>query len=814
MDLSRAEDIFAFMNKMKEKDIQKPKENIIQSIYKRGNVMSKKDIERIDSLISKFPNYEIELSIGNFNNGKYFSNISSKDFVSLKNYLSNIYKNYIFLEEKVELDGNVRKITSQGKTYFQIKNRLFQHKIDNEEYGWRVNVSEELDIKEPDNFNSKFTRNKKRYSFIPKKGNEWFGVSIDLTIVNGNKYEVEIEKNNKNVKGILFNNILIQLLKVINNTNNIDYIITQKQKNFVKGMNILRILYFNKPINIKYNSLLKMKDYSATIKLDGERKIIIFTNRGVFAINPFTRPFDVYYISDYKGMNDTLIDCEYISTNNKYYIFDVLFYNGNDLRDSDLITRLKYISPILKEKVNNIKLIEKEYYYGELYDILNKVMDLTNNGEKDGTDGIILQPIFQKYMNNKTYKWKPSSKMTIDFMVKNGKLYSKDEFKGNDIYPFNTEYKLNEKYNNKVVEILFKKEGDKYIPIVHKTREDRTFPNAEKVVNDVWCDINDPIEPSTIRGKDLRVVRKYHNIFKRNALSNNLKEGDTIIDWGSGRGGDINKWERLKLKKIYAVEPNDENRTEFERRLLQKKNIKNIEIIPTGAEDFKKEGVDAITTFFSLTFFPRDDILYNGMIDSIDRSVKIGGKVIGAVMDGDRTDKLIGEKEYKNDAFSLTRKNKDTIYISINDKNSMVKNQEEWLFFFERFKSRLNAIGFELENTGFINTGDFERLNDDSKVFSNLFRHFTFIRKYKSYISKIINEKNIKSTEEEFIKEVLKNTNMKLFDQVNDGALKKAIMETYNITSRQSLFKLKKMLKEGIDECIGDAFFEEYFKHF
>ena len=99
-----------------------------------------------------------------------------------------------------------------------------------------------------------------------------------------------------------------------------------------------------------------------------------------------------------------------------------------------------------------------------------------------------------------------------------------------------------------------------------KYRDDKEEPNFITTANDVWQDIKNPVTKETIRGRTLLTMRKYHNMIKKAMLESNFKKGDVINDWGSGRGGDIDKWMKLGLKKVYGIEPNVENIEELRRR--------------------------------------------------------------------------------------------------------------------------------------------------------------------------------------------------------------------------------------------------------
>ncbi len=180
--------------------------------------------------------------------------------------------------------------------------------------------------------------------------------------------------------------------------------------------------------------------------------------------------------------------------------------------------------------------------------------------------------------------------------------------------------------------------------------------------------------------------------------------------------------------------------------------------------------------------------MYSSLIETIDLLPE-GGKFIGIVMDGARTRKLLEEAKeqeidevrkegkekakkastkkkakaiqqkankkakqieeeeaiYLSRAFTLEQKTPFTdkatgnkIIIDIDDPGSMVKNQEEWLFYFRPFAARLKEVGFVHKGSAFrtrdyvsefVDGGDvFKILPETSQIFSSLFRVFVFTK--------------------------------------------------------------------------------------
>ena len=205
-------------------------------------------------------------------------------------------------------------------------------------------------------------------------------------------------------------------------------------------------------------------------------------------------------------------------------------------------------------------------------------------------DGLIYTPAEAPYENEKTYKYKPASKLSIDFSVEilQGKIrllyWSKGlvEFKGTNKYKFEPRMvesnSLSGFQSGQIVE--FKWDSKKSMLVPMRVRLDKGRPNGKRAVVDCWNDFMNPIPLKTMLGNDLGMYRRFHNDYKKYVLQQVVLGGNyfesssasssvsLILDVGSGRGGDIGKWKHLPDNvNVIAVEPNVENYTELQRRL-------------------------------------------------------------------------------------------------------------------------------------------------------------------------------------------------------------------------------------------------------
>jgi hypothetical protein len=439
-----------------------------------------------------------------------------------------------------------------------------------------------------------------------------------------------------------------------------------------------------------------------TIKLNGKRMFLLVLRDESFLIMPPYTITKVGIVKDSSLIGDgTYIDGEYDYKTHTFHFFDILFHNSEDVRNLPFLERynlvkecFKYSSESIKFFYTNIAIKHFETEGGKspdaAYDRIRKIAsEYLRMVEKDpdSTDGIIIQPS-HKYFNETTLKWKPVDKLTIDFkliqatledvkqfeditlknykrtffltMGKNQNVFrpkNSRDFEGNTVN-FQGYITLDKTENsgmwiNAIAECKWNYNLQTFVPIL--LRDDRTAPNNIKTVFDVWEDIMNPINLDTIMGENLVIMRKLHNRVKNDMLKTYLKKSDNIIDIGSGRGGDLNKWQKIELNTVYAVEPDLENGEEFMTRLREMQKSKKedntlfIKLLSVGAEETEKISkkvdvkINAITSFFSLTYFGESSEKYQGLMDTINL-IPEGGYFIGSVMDGNRV-KILLEKE-------------------------------------------------------------------------------------------------------------------------------------------------------------------------
>ncbi len=132
--------------------------------------------------------------------------------------------------------------------------------------------------------------------------------------------------------------------------------------------------------NVDYSN--KIKDISNSL---------IKLNHNSFIVDGEIVSFDKYGRSNFKLLQDNLKTGKNIF----YVIFDLLMFNGKDLRNLPLRKRKQKLKLILKNKNNNL------VYSSHIYDGLESL----NYAKKHNLEGIIAKKIASKYIGKRTDDW-------------------------------------------------------------------------------------------------------------------------------------------------------------------------------------------------------------------------------------------------------------------------------------------------------------------------------------------------------------------------------------------------------------------------
>jgi SAM-dependent methyltransferase len=595
------------------------------------------DILDIVDAWNKNKTFEFEIRMGFFNNKHFIPGANILIFNKLledtqkfnksviENTISfvgdNSIKKIIFFDENLKK----KKINGKIKTEYQLKNKLMEVNIYDDNL--RLSLSEETNITE-DNGIKFMARYKKRISKFTKDNN-W---RYDLTRVNqikinspkdilswsnlppNYKYEVEIEFVGKTLSEKIIKNE-IEIINDLTQINKNDSVINNLKNKFnlkdihklpnqVKGLK-------------KLNFILVKHNYAAVDKADGERILLYLNSNNLYNIN---LSFGVNKLfSDITKFKDSLLDGEYleIKGKNTFLCFDILLFEGKDIRNLHLKKRLEYAEKVIKylSSISEISIVfkMKKFYFG---DNIFKLTDNVWNKKYDyELDGIIYSPTNSSYSGD-NFKWKPSNLLTIDFVIKDvvpkvvkknkrkvnlfvgidSNLAYKNNFnvpKGNRYFPIKFKpqgksnidcaFVSNEYKTNTVVEFSFNKRKELCFQWeALRTRQRKTenflkgksYGNDWTIALDNWNSINDPLTINMILGKQqfgetiyfqsviksnlTQNMRKYHNHVKTILFSRFMNKNITLFEIAGGKGADIWKWNKIPVSYV-LINDIDEN---------------------------------------------------------------------------------------------------------------------------------------------------------------------------------------------------------------------------------------------------------------
>lgn len=235
------------------------------------------------------------------------------------------------------------------------------------------------------------------------------------------------------------------------------------------------------PISIekKHIPLLSKNRYLVCEKTDGVRHFLVcFTdsqNRKICAL--VNRSFD-FTLHPLTVPRNTLLDGELLG--DTFIIHDAIIINGEDLREKNLIERLKKAAALVKIIVPcSLKVVCKTMLsYSEMKNL--------KLGEK--TDGVIFTPVDEPVRmgtHRTLFKWKPHDRITIDFYLKNGNFCIQHESKMLVVqkYPEHSD-------KEGIYECSF--DGDIWEPVMKRT--DKSHPNNKRTYERTLVNIKENIQ--------------------------------------------------------------------------------------------------------------------------------------------------------------------------------------------------------------------------------------------------------------------------------------------------------------------------------
>ena len=729
-------------------------------IYSNDFIKSKKsEFDKAEKAIQSQMEFEIRISetdCGSAVKLPFYNSLQDYCNAQYKNGKKSKSKVVIYEKKEGKTVQQYREIITDGvdekicqeKTKPEPRDLYYRGQAKSSHYCFRMSFSHEnpIDCPPTDKGIIIVTRQRQRQEFDTGNGYIYVFTEIDETQKDRKsikKYEVEIEFDLQRLSVELIQKSLWELMGrflISNVPERLEELVIQTFDENMKKFKPVKPINLNDSFNEsrkekKINEMCPLPKhdinnifsrqgypYQVTNKLDGERCYLIFKNNQVFSIQErqingqivnFVCLINVEKVVE-KVDKISIVDAEYF--NGKYYFFDCYIHENRPVYQFRLTDRLDFALQ-LSQKNNDIFVMKK---FSKL--LPKDTRDLLATLNRDENDGLVYTPE-NPDLNLPIYKWKFPEKMSIDFQVKKIKQTPTENIytlnvsgPKSQIIPFNDGKAIFSTplskllTENGIYEFMFNKSTGKFV--LHRERNDKTSPNYICTAIDVWKDIINPFTDEKLKDlfKPLRQYRKYHNFIKQKMISDFCIE-KTILDLGVGNGGDLPKYKDVKVKKVFGVEPYAKNFNELKRRIsedLKKEPSKrvmdiNFTLLEKAAQetDFINEsvgvdGVDIVTSFFSLSFFffpNRDKDLIN-LVETISQNLKEGGYFIGTTIDGESVKNLL--VALKDNIFDFgdgfIRLNKDQT-VTFEVKDTIVETQQESLVDFKRLKDELGKVG-------------------------------------------------------------------------------------------------------------------------
>jgi hypothetical protein len=577
-----------------------------------------------DMIISSSENDEIELRFGKFESNRFKSDCNIETFNRVNDFVKSFstitwegyqkilnFKNSkgSFQNKRGTCDIKSFEDSTQMSDFnYEIKKKLKTY--DANDFDLRFCISQEKKVKKSQNAFEEVDFYIKRKRTVYQYQN--IKIFMSYYVLNDSesdvKFNIEIEVD-KNINYDVFSCFIKEFLKayngcvvLINNAYKKEVIEKyNKVFNFKKFKNILI-----QPQALKLNKIIKEKEYSVSLKLDGVRKMIILYNQQILTFND--EKLSVIYCiennTEFENLEICVFDTEYYD--NKYYIFDTLCYNGKDTRNFSLKQRISIYTALKFDFIEH-----KDHHfsnYKNLYNVSTKLLSESNRSRGLKIDGLI-------YTNTGEYTIPPLKfkfDHTIDFYIlkkeNNVELYCNDTedyclFTHPDYVNIgisNIEF-FQVFSSNSIIECYFCKLTKKFKPL--KYRFDKIKPNFISVALDNFEMTINPFKLQLFKEIDVYETKelshllhfdtmRFFHYVKRKVLSHaslKTKNIKNAIYFNQGNLQDIQKFIDFKFKSVNVI-TNDIENIDFKDKISKIKNnliTKNFEINLTHTDDIK-----------------------------------------------------------------------------------------------------------------------------------------------------------------------------------------------------------------------------------
>jgi len=506
-------------------------------------------------------------------NGSY--PLSASQFYQFKESISKMKITPVYEISTDYVSGKYRKTVSQkeGQDSLEVITWRMKSMIRNiflDDYGIKLAVNAEVPISNPPKkFTYNFSRTKNRQSYYLYNNS----LRLDLTIVQtmseksetSTTYEMELELLDLSKTDLFIKNVK-DFWRILHNTEEV-YSTKDLLKltiNIKKQLGLDSLSRFNRDVlvqarNIKPNDLVyggiignSYTTYSVTHKADGQRKMLIYDESGVWLAMP---PYEYNLITKEPNMNlnGTIIDGELVPKDQRlenapkvrywYLAFDCLSIQyTTEIQQKPLHDRAQICLQIARNNKSKLLFINaKEHWEVKSpIDFFSRMSEMLVQSEilSYKTDGFMFTPTLINYnshsntlefservltKNPDIVKYKPKKDLTIDFSVKQimdsktkkpvyhlycSKKGSSEpvEFKGTEQIPYTVD--MLDHSNpllmnipiNTVIEFGWDSTKNYLFPV--KYRRDKVVGNDIDVAKNIWMDLFDPISTKALSGND------------------------------------------------------------------------------------------------------------------------------------------------------------------------------------------------------------------------------------------------------------------------------------------------------------------------
>lgn len=151
-------------------------------------------------------------------------------------------------------------------------------------------------------------------------------------------------------------------------------------------------------------------------------------------------------------------------------------------------------------------------------------------------------------------------------------------------------------------------------------------------------------------------LRKFHNWIKLQLLTSVVEKTKShkikLLDLSVGRGGDIHKWNQLKINKVVGIDIDEKSIEEAKRRYHKKTNsvtkldlhvfdLRNYDSNKYIQKNYGDITFDIVSCQFALHYFFESKDIFDNLIKMVSRRLKNNGFFIGTTLNGKKIKELL-----------------------------------------------------------------------------------------------------------------------------------------------------------------------------